>query len=96
MKLSELSGNAAPQEDSADSPLPYPTSSVADPPITVAEARAAKDSICPFHNGLVRETGDVEGRVFWCPVGGTYWRWTKNPANAGMYAPLPYAHERVV
>lgn len=95
MKLSEVAGDTASQEDSAE-PLPYPTSSLADPPITVEEARAAKDSICPFHNGLVRESGDVEGRVFWCPVGRTYWRYTKHPANAGMYATLPYVDSRVV
>lgn len=70
-------------------------SSLARPPIQPEEAEDAQHSICPLHNGLVRETGDVEGRVLFCPIGRMYWRYTAKPAN-GMYAPLPYPQGRVV
>jgi hypothetical protein len=60
------------------------------------DTHAAGHSICPLHNGLVRETGDKEGAVFFCPIGFSYWRYTSNPANAGMYAPLAYPNEGVI
>lgn len=49
----------------------------AQPPIQPQECESADDAICPHHKGLVRETGDVEGRVFWCPIGRQYWRYRK-------------------
>lgn len=70
-------------------------STLARPPIQPAEAAAAAHSICPYHNGLVAETGDVEGRVFYCPIGKEFWRYSRR-ANAGFYAPLPYGPTGVV
>lgn len=70
-------------------------SSLARPPIQPHEIEGAQHSICPFHNGLVRESGDVEGRVMWCPVGREYWRYTRK-ANGGMHAPLSYPKSGVV
>lgn len=70
-------------------------SSLARPPIQPDEAEHAQHSICPFHNGLVRETGDVEGKVMYCPVGKEFWRYTAKPVNA-MYSPLPYPKSGIV
>ena len=78
----------------ADEKLPYPRSDAADPAITVEEARAAQTSICRLHNGLIRETGDKDGAVFFCPIGRQYWRYTKQ--DSGMYAPLPYNAKHIV
>ncbi len=64
-------------------------SDLARPPITEVEARAAQTSICHYHNGLVNQTGDVEGAVFLCPVGRQYWRYTAKHLT-GMHSPLPY------
>lgn len=70
-------------------------SDIARPPITQDEAEKADHSICPYHNGLVRETGDVEGRVMYCPIGNQYWRYTKRSRN-GMYSPLNYPKSGVI
>lgn len=50
-------------------------STLARPPIQTHEVEHAKDAVCPQHNGLIRETGDKPGTVFWCPVGRMYWRY---------------------
>lgn len=95
MKLSELSGGAQPQIE--EPKLPYPRSSGAEPPITVEEARAADTAICRWHNGSIAHsptTNDVYGRVYLCPVGKSYWRYSRE--DAGMYAPLTYQAERIV
>lgn len=55
----------------------YRTSERAEPPITEAETRSAPVSVCRFHDGLVRLTGDTPGRVFFCPIGNQYWRYAK-------------------
>lgn len=59
------------------------------PPISEAEAEKAQHSICRIHNGLVCETGDKEGAVFFCPIGRQWWRYTNKRPN-GLYAPLSY------
>lgn len=64
-------------------------SDLARPPITQEEAEKATHSICVNHDGVVRQTGDKEGRVFFCPVGRMLWRYTAKP-QSGLYGPLPY------
>jgi hypothetical protein len=89
MKLSEFKAVSAPQE--AEDALPYRRSEIADPPITTDEARAADIAVCRMHKGLIAESptpSDTEGRVYFCPIGKTYWRYSKR-ANQ-MYAPLRY------
>ena len=70
-------------------------SDLARPPITQDEAERAQHSICRIHNGLVNETGDKEGAVFFCPIGRSFWRYTAKRVN-GMYAPLPYPESGAV
>jgi hypothetical protein len=72
--------------------LPYPRSSLAEPPIATDEARAADIAICRYHKGLITQTGDQDGRVFFCPIGREYWRYTKQVS--GMFKPLNYPHRR--
>ncbi len=98
MKPSEITGGKAAEarSDPLEHPNPYRCSSLAIPPITPQEARDAQHSICCVHDGLVRQTGDVEGRVFFCPSGSEYWRYTRNPPNAGMYGPLSYPNDSAV
>ncbi len=64
------------------------------PPVREDEARTAQTAICVFHRGLISQTGDTVGRVFYCPVGKQYWRYSKrrNP----MYARLPYPKVKVI
>lgn len=86
MKPSELTGGPAPTWT-----MPHPASDLADPPITPDEARAAETAVCRYHNGRIGHsptTSDIEGRVLFCPVGGQYWRYSKQ--QSGMYAPLDY------
>jgi hypothetical protein len=63
-------------------------SPLARPPIQAIETEGADTAICPYHKGLIRETGDKEGTVFFCPIGRQYWRYTKQ--RSGMYAPIQY------
>lgn len=70
-------------------------SELARPPIQQHEAENAPHSICVLHNGLVRQTGDIEGRVFYCPVGQCYWRYSNNVKH-GMHSPLAYPSSRSV
>ena len=89
MKFSDLKARS---ESLEEEPLPYPRSSLADPMITFAEARAAEISICCRHNGRVktdRLPTDTEGRVFWCPIGREYWRLSKGEGGFRL-APLKY------
>lgn len=53
-------------------------STLARPPIQAHEIESAVDSVCPYHKGLIRETGDRPGKVFWCPIGRQYWRYEPN------------------
>jgi hypothetical protein len=85
MKPSELSNKkpGAPEEK-----LPYPRSDLAEPAITMEEARSATDAICRYHKGLIRQTGDKDGSVFFCPIGRQYWRYSKQ--IDGMFKQLNY------
>jgi hypothetical protein len=89
MKPSDRKPGTAPRDDSAES-LPYPRSDIADPPITVDEAWIAETSTCRWHNGRIKtdplET-DVDGKVFFCPIGRQYWRYTKK--DNAFFRPLP-------
>lgn len=65
-------------DDPADAwSLPHPSSSLADPPISVAEAQAAETATCRWHHGHIshtRVTSDAWGKVYFCPIGRQYWR----------------------
>ena len=69
-------------------------SQLARPPIQPHECENVETAICVNHNGLIRFTGDTEGRVFYCPQGREYWRYSKTVI--GMNAPLRYQHERAI
>lgn len=69
-------------------------SPLARPPIQPDEAKNADTAICRNHKGLITVTGDVEGRVFFCPIGKSYWRYQMN--EPGMYSPLSYGPTGVV
>jgi hypothetical protein len=88
MKLSELNAGNGPSEDES---LPYPRSGLADPPITIAEARAVDlgrdTTVCRWHKGEFTHLC-IDGKVYFCALGGRFWRYTN--AGAGMYAPLNY------
>jgi hypothetical protein len=87
MKPSELrTQTTAPK--AVEEKLPYPRSDLAEPVITVHEARAATEAICRYHKGLICQTGDKDGSVFLCPIGRQYWRYTKQ--TGGFFAPLNY------
>jgi hypothetical protein len=64
------------------------SSTRADPPISEAETVAAQVSICHWHDGLVRLTGDRDGAVFFCPIGKQYWRYAKR--NDSFHRALRY------
>jgi hypothetical protein len=55
----------------------YPKSPRADPAITDEEANRATAAVCLWHDGLIRLFGDRDGTVFFCPIGGQYWRYQK-------------------
>jgi hypothetical protein len=73
MRPSELRASQEPRVESEQPRRPY--SRLADPPISDAEAKAAKDAICCGHRGLIAVTGDRLGSVWFCPVGNQYWRY---------------------
>jgi len=90
MKPSELNAGASSTIDTGDK-LPYARSELAEPPISIAEAKAATETVCRYHKGIVGQPGgakDAEGTVFLCPVGRQYWRYTKQAG--GMFKPLNY------
>lgn len=64
-------------------------STLARPPITQEEAERADHSICPYHGGRPGAGWFRDGRVFFCPIGRQYWRYSSNSGN-GMYSPLAY------
>jgi hypothetical protein len=77
--------------------LPYPRSSLADPPISGKEARTAVTANCPKHHGLIATQptqDDAEGRVYLCGVGNQYWRYTRK-RGIGRLSPLKYNWRRV-
>ena len=68
--------------------LAHPASD-ATPPITAGECEPSRVAICRYHSGRIRDglaSGDAYGRVYFCPVGGSYWRLTKTMNQ--MMAPL--------
>lgn len=69
-------------------------SSAARPPIQEHEVTGAVTSICRQHGAEHLDGWFTEGRVFFCPLGRMYWRFTKH--QGGMYAKLPYHHEGIV
>lgn len=89
MKLSDLNAGSAPNEGQES--LPYPCSVLADPPITIAEARAVdlgRDTTpCRWHRGEFTHL-NVEGKAYFCPIGRMYYRHSKQLND--FLGPLPY------
>jgi hypothetical protein len=89
MKLSELEVESPCEE--LRGTLPYPASSLADPPITLAEALAvdlAQDTtLCRLHRGQLTHLNE-DGRVYFCPIGRMFWRHSKRPSE--FLRPLTY------
>jgi hypothetical protein len=80
MKASDWKTTRAPGEGAEEWALPHPASTLAEPQITAEEARAATETICRWHEGLIASSptsSDTEGKVFFCPIGRMYWRYTK-------------------
>jgi hypothetical protein len=90
MRLSDLRAGAAQPEESRWK-LPYPASSLADPPIALAEALAVDlgrdTTLCRRHRGEFTHL-NFNGKVYFCPVGRMYWRYTKRPSE--FLRPLRY------
>lgn len=66
-------------------------STAARPPIQPDEAQAAGTSTCVMHKGRISHSPvetDTDGKVFFCPIGRQFWRYTRN--RGGMYSPLTY------
>jgi len=92
VKPSELTRTIG-ASDESEKLLPYPLSAMADPPISAVEARAPDTAICRWHNGLIANsptTNDVEGRVYFCPMGRQYWRYGKQQGGMLPLPPLRY------
>jgi hypothetical protein len=75
MRPSELNANRLPTLERTDKP--HPMSPRADPPISALEAESATVAVCCWHGGLIKTFGDKDRRVFFCPIGGQYWRYVK-------------------
>jgi len=69
-------------------------STLARPPIQPNETQGVETAICRNHKGLISVTGDVEGRVFLCPIGKEFWRFSKQ-VN-GFNTPLRYGKSGVI
>jgi hypothetical protein len=97
MKLSEfLAPESAPE--TFEDRLPYPCSELAEPAITLDEARAADTAICRWHNGRIKTEptqSDVEGGVYFCPIGRQYWRYSKQGGGFLKLPPLQYPKARI-
>jgi hypothetical protein len=63
-------------------------SPLARPPIQAIETEGADTAICPYHKGLIRETGDKPNTVFYCPIGRSFWRYS--PDRSSFTAPIAY------
>lgn len=66
-------------------------SSLAEPPIAVGECNVLQVAICRFHDGRIGfspAAGDEFGNVYFCPVGGMYWRYTQR--RSGMLTPMKF------
>jgi hypothetical protein len=88
MKPSDLIAEGAQPEESK---WPHPVSSLADPPVTLAEALAVDlgrdTTICRWHRGQLTHL-NVEGKVYFCATGRMYFRHTKLPSE--FLRPLQY------
>jgi hypothetical protein len=88
MKLSDLTDGAAQREESE---WPHPASSLADPPITLAEALAVDidrhTTLCRLHRGQFIHLS-VDGKVYFCAKGRMYFRHRKLPSQ--FLKPLRY------
>ena len=96
MKPSDMKAGAS-STINTDDKLPFARSELAEPPISIAEAKAARETVCRYHKGIVGQPGgakDAEGTVFLCPVGRQYWRYTKQ--TGGMFSPLNYRRMGIV
>ncbi len=71
------------------------SSELARPPVTAAEAERADHAICRIHGGHVTEPWAHEGRVFYCPLGREFWRYTRTPRD-GFHAPIHYPKSGVL
>jgi len=69
-------------------------SDLARPPIQPRETHDVETAICRNHKGLINVTGDTEGRVFFCPIGREFWRYSKQ-VN-GFNTPLRYGKSGVI
>lgn len=85
MKFSNLA--RPPAADESEEPLPYSCSKLAEPAITIAEARAAEETICRVHNGWFTHL-NTDGKVYLCAVGRMYFRHAKRPSEG--LKPLRY------
>lgn len=91
-KLNEVMAALPPLEEHGEleKSLPYPCSEFADPPITLAEARAidlGRDTaICRYHGGQFTHLC-VDGNVYFCAIGKQCWRYTRQPSD--FLRPLP-------
>lgn len=47
-------------------------------------------AICRRHKGLIRETGDVEGKQFWCPIGREVWTYRRIDMADAFHRSLNY------
>jgi hypothetical protein len=65
-------------------------SSFAVPPITDEEARGAALSVCPHHGAHPAPGWFREGRVFHCPIGDEFWRYSEQGSGGGMYRTLQF------
>ena len=87
VKLSELQSGLREEPEQS----PYRCSELAEPAITLAEARAvdlARDTtVCRWHRGQQTHL-NVDGKVYFCPIGGMYWRYTKQASE--FLKALPY------
>jgi hypothetical protein len=69
----------------------YPRSTLADPPITDAEAEAVDlgrdTTLCRLHGGQLVHL-NVDGKVYYCAKGCMYFRYTRQPSE--LLRPLHY------
>jgi hypothetical protein len=87
-RLADVVAGLSPDQGTPiEPPLPHPVSSLADPPISIEEAKTAETAICRWHGSQYTHL-NVEGRVYFCPIGGQLWR--HSAKQSGMYALLRF------
>jgi hypothetical protein len=69
----------------------YPCSTLAEPPITDAEAEAVDlgrdTTLCRLHRGQHTHL-NFDQKVYFCPTGRMFWRYTRRPSE--FLRPLAY------